>query len=277
MVVPPDYLNLASTRLRLHRSGQWRESAPTVVAVHGFTGTGRDFEALWEALAPAGVNVLAPDLPGHGQSDVPVPIDAYTLPAQLAVIEAALEQAPRAEPILLLGYSMGGRLALHYLRHHSLPALLISASPGLKTPAERAQRRKEDEQWIQLLESGSAAEFKQRWLSQPILQPASDPPLEAWRKAREATPPHSLHGWAQTLRAVGNGRLPSLWPTLPSLPPLTLVTGEDDLKFKATAEAMCTGNRGFRHQSIAASAHAVHLEAPGALAAVVMECFSRWG
>ena len=78
--------------------------------LHGFTGDGLDFEPLVEARDVA--TLIAPDLLGHGGSSAPEePLELYSIPEQLKQLEHLLDALDAPHPILL-GYSMGGRVAL---------------------------------------------------------------------------------------------------------------------------------------------------------------------
>lgn len=82
----------------------YQPEQPTLVCLHGFTGTG----ATWQSLAwPATVNVLAVDLIGHGRSPVFVHPTRYRM-AQVVVELQALLAAKQIPAYHLLGYSMGG-------------------------------------------------------------------------------------------------------------------------------------------------------------------------
>ncbi|AWH23078.1 alpha/beta hydrolase [Stenotrophomonas sp. ZAC14D2_NAIMI4_6] len=100
----------AGGTLRLDRHGP-RQAPLTVVLVHGAGGYGRMFAPLAAALADAGHEVLAPDLPGYGLSPAHwAQVDyAAWKRALLALIDA--EHTQRARPIVLLGASIGGYLA----------------------------------------------------------------------------------------------------------------------------------------------------------------------
>ena len=109
-----------------------------VVALHGFTGQGADFDPL-RAFLPPGSTLSSPDLPGHGSKRLLKDLAAYSLPAHLA----AISEAATASQITLLGYSMGGRLALHWAIAHPeriQRLILVGASPGLATPDEPSRR-----------------------------------------------------------------------------------------------------------------------------------------
>ena len=80
-----------------------------VVCLHGFLGRGSD----WEALAPrlGDVCLYALDLPGHGEA-IGAPRTASVFETAAASVMATLDAAGLGR-VPLVGYSMGGRLALY--------------------------------------------------------------------------------------------------------------------------------------------------------------------
>jgi 2-succinyl-6-hydroxy-2,4-cyclohexadiene-1-carboxylate synthase len=68
---------------------------------------------------------------------------------------------------ILIGYSMGGRIALT----SALPKILISAHPGLVTTAEKEARWKQDQEWMKKLQTKPLSQFLQEWYEQPLFQP----------------------------------------------------------------------------------------------------------
>jgi pimeloyl-[acyl-carrier protein] methyl ester esterase len=111
-------------RLHVEATG----AGPAVLAVHGWSRSSADLAPLAERL-PAR-RVLRPDLRGHGRSG-PGPFTLASLAADLA----ALAEAEDLRGALLLGWSLGGQVALAALAGH--PALrgrlaglvLIGATP----------------------------------------------------------------------------------------------------------------------------------------------------
>lgn len=237
------------------------EMAPALVLLHGFTHTAASWDPVLAGL-PQRYRALALDLRGHGRAAAAAPVD---LPGVIADVAAA---AP--DRFELAGYSMGGRIALHVA--FALPdrvgrLTLIGASPGLADPTERAQRRAADEALAAELESMSIEAFAARWAQTPVL--AGVPEAVAARahtdRLRSAPP-----GLAAALRGLGTGALPSLWERLGELAmPVTLIAGERDAKFSALARRMAAAIPDARVAIVAGAGHAVHLEAPAAVAAVI--------
>src|SRR5512145_1756287 len=96
---------LTSQRLRLHFVDWGNEAAPTLVLVHGGRDHARSFDDVARALCHSW-HVVAPDLRGHGDSDWAVG-GSYAM-AELVADLAALVDELGAEPVVLLGHSLGG-------------------------------------------------------------------------------------------------------------------------------------------------------------------------
>ena len=205
---------------------------------------------------------LAPDIRGHGARSEDEPV---TLEAVLGDLE---ELAP--ERFTLVGYSMGGRIGLHAalaLGDRVKRLALIGASPGIADPGERAARRVADEQLAGDVEGSSIEEFAERWAETPVL--AGQPPevLAAVHTDRLRNRPAGL---ARALRGLGTGALPSLWDRLGEVAmPVALVVGERDEKFRTIAAEMASALPDAELILVPGAGHAVHLEAPGAVAAVI--------
>jgi len=219
-----------------------------LLALHGFAGGGVDFLTL--AAATASWTWLTPDLPGHDAtgSAGPVapwpaaPLDEVAGQTATARWADTLVHSLTGPPPVLLGYSLGGRLALHAaLRHPAAfrAVVLVGASAGLATPAERAARRAHDEAWAQRLLEGGVPAFLHAWTAQPLLVPVTPFPA-AWAQARDARRARlDPQGLAGCLRTFGTGSLPWLGDHLAALPmPVHLFAGEADPTYVARAHAL---------------------------------------
>lgn len=91
--------------LHLHRYGP--PGPVRLLAIHGLTGHGRRWQHLAEAQLPD-VAIAAPDLLGHGRSPWDAP---WTIDANVAAL-AALTDRHADGPVLVVGHSFGGALAL---------------------------------------------------------------------------------------------------------------------------------------------------------------------
>jgi 2-succinyl-6-hydroxy-2,4-cyclohexadiene-1-carboxylate synthase len=234
------------------------------VLLHGFAGSASEWEGpVVDGLAGSGLLPVLVDLPGHGADTGVSDPSSFTLVAALGRIESAGRW-----PTDLIGYSMGGRLALHYAVAHPNRVrrlVLESASPGLERESERAERRSADEALAARIESEGVEWFVDHWESQPMFETRrrlDADELERRRNLRIRNDPRSL---AAALRGLGTAALPSLWDHLEQLDvPTLLVVGERDEKFVSVAERMARAMPSARIAMIPGAGHTVHLEAPAA-------------
>ncbi len=240
-----------------------------VVALHGFTGQGADFDPL-RAFLPPGSTLSSPDLPGHGSKRLLKDLSAYSLPAHLA----AISEAATTPQITLLGYSMGGRLALHWAIAHPERVrrlILVGASPGLATPEERNERCLGDATLAEFIRTRGLEAFLKYWHNQTFFQPMLRLPKERLDPILARRAQNNPEGLALSLENVGTGTLPSLWHRLKEIRfPVDLVTGEHDAKFTRIAHEMGAHLPKARHSLIEGAGHAVHLEKPADLAMLLM-------
>lgn len=239
---------------------------PPLLLLHGFTGSSTDWTPLIQRLAP-NCYCAAPDLLGHGKTDAPQDWHRYSIEHATADILTLLDQLsiPCAS---VIGYSMGGRLALHLActapeRVHKL--VLEGASPGLATEDERLARQQADDALAQFIVEAGVAAFVQRWEDLPLfatqrrLNPAQ---IETLRQMRMQNTPTGLSG---SLRGMSTGRQPCLWPKLSSLHmPVLLLAGEKDAKFQALATQMHAQIPDATLRIVPNAGHNIHLEQPEA-------------
>jgi 2-succinyl-6-hydroxy-2,4-cyclohexadiene-1-carboxylate synthase len=233
----------------------------SLVLLHGFTQTGASWHGVVAELAER-YRPLAPDIRGHGSAADAVPVE---LGAVLGDISAL---APPA--FTLVGYSMGGRIALHValaMPQRITRLVLIGASPGISDPVQRQSRRDADEGLAQEIERGSVEQFAHRWAQTPVLSGQSPAVAAVAHADRLRSPPAGL---ARALRGLGTGVLPSLWERLGELAiPVTLVAGERDAKFRDLAVRMSAAIADAQVTIVPGAGHAVHLERPAQLAAII--------
>ncbi|MFN8645049.1 MAG: alpha/beta fold hydrolase [Candidatus Binatia bacterium] len=231
--------------------------ARPLVLLHGFTQTGRSWDAVRREL---GGDVLAPDLRGHGAAAERRPIDTGHLVADVLALAPAR--------FVLAGYSMGGRLALHVALaapQRVAGLALVSTTAGIEPAAERAARRAADDALADEIEAAGIEAFAARWAALPLW--AGQPP--AVRRAAQAQRRRQdPAGLAASLRGFGTGAMAPVWDRLGELTmPAVVLAGERDAKFRAIGERLAAALPAARLVVVPAAGHALTLEAPGAVAA----------
>ncbi|MEE2786553.1 MAG: 2-succinyl-6-hydroxy-2,4-cyclohexadiene-1-carboxylate synthase [Myxococcota bacterium] len=235
-------------------------SPPAIVALHGFGGSARDFEAFKRAFP---LDIVTIDLLGHGDSPTTNDPIEYAVDRQVF----RLRQCMMTTKPVLMGYSMGGRLALHYALAHpeTVSALiLIGAHAGIADTDARQARQRWDDTQAQALDTEGVQRFMKRWARLPLMasqQRRMAPHAYAALQTRRA----AGHGpaLAASLRGFGSGRMPSCWHRLRHLRlPTLLVVGSDDEKYRGLNAQMAGLIPNNAMVVIPAAGHAPHLENP---------------
>lgn len=256
---------VASQPWRVHRTGD--PQGPAMLLLHGFTGSGQGWEELASGLGDW--HVIAPDLPGHGGTAAPT----GAMPMVARDLVELLDQLGVAQAVVV-GYSMGGRLALHLAAHapdRVKGLVVVGATPGIVDPDERAARLADDESLARRIEEDLEA-FVNDWENQPMFwsQRALTPETrEAMRAVRLAHDPKLL---AEALRRLGTGAQPPLHERLRTMSlPVLWVAGEYDLKFRAIAQSTRAMLPDVHVAVVPYAGHAVHVERPSAFRTLVRE------
>lgn len=196
--------------------------------LHGAVGAVSDWRGLARSLATEGISTRAVDLWRF------LECESVTMPDFGKRLNADAEgEIPRAARRILIGYSMGGRLALHALLEGGpwVAAVIISGNPGLRNPAEASARRSADTVWATQALTLSWPDFLGKWNAQPILGGAIRSEREdgkLMQRRREIA--RSFLDWS-----LGNQE--PLWEKLSSIRIPTLwIAGENDPKFRSLAE-----------------------------------------
>ena len=234
-----------------------------LTALHGFI----ENDLVWCDFIAGAVPVRTPLLPGHGGKPCP---PETTLASVAAEVAAGMQDGDD-----LLGYSLGGRVALQLALDHPRKVrrlVLISSGVGLVTEQERRERVARDDRLAQVLEEDGIGPFVSWWEANPVLKPAK--PLsrkveESLRCMRLNQDPLPL---ASVMRTLSQGRMDVLMDRLSSLTiPVLLITGATDRIYSERLTAMAKRLPSATLRLIPDAGHAVHRERPEALHAAVIE------
>ncbi len=237
---------------------------PALWLLHGFTGSAQTWMPLLRRFG-VGRRAVAVDLLGHGLSEAPRDPGRYSMPQVVADLVALLDAVGerRAD---VLGYSMGGRVALHLaLRAPDRIRRLVleSSSPGIADPRERERRREADFELAGFIEREGLQAFVERWEKLPLFESQSRLPERVRMQLRAVRLAQRPQGLANALRGLGPGSHPPLWGELGRLrPPTLIVAGELDGKYSAISREMSRAIPRVRLALVPGCGHAVHLERP---------------
>jgi 2-succinyl-6-hydroxy-2,4-cyclohexadiene-1-carboxylate synthase len=242
-----------------------------IVFLHGFSGGPSYWDRARAALArPSPSSAIV--LPGHGPDPwFPASRDRATF---ADAVTALAEKWPVGERAIVVGYSMGARLALGLMV--SRPALfaravLVGVHPGLSDPSERAERAALDEARAAAIARDGVDAFIDAWEREPLFasQASLAPAVRAAHRRLRTN--HTPAGLSWAMRELGLGHMTALGRAAgASRVPVTLVTGERDAKFTALAASL-SAESGFAHRVVRGAGHDVSLEAPLELARIIEE------
>jgi 2-succinyl-6-hydroxy-2,4-cyclohexadiene-1-carboxylate synthase len=244
-----------------------------LLLLHGFTGSAASWAALIHSLPPD-IRAIAPDLIGHGRSDSPPDAGRYRMQRCVADLLALLDalQIERAD---VLGYSMGGRVALHLAAAapDRVGALVLeSSSPGIAEATERQARVVADQALADSIAREGLAAFVERWERLPLFASQATLPEDTRARLHAQRLLNNPLGLANSLRGMGAGEQEPLWDRLATLNiPTLLIAGELDAKYRALADQMAAMLPSARSVIVPGAGHTVHLEQPQLFAKNVIE------
>jgi 2-succinyl-6-hydroxy-2,4-cyclohexadiene-1-carboxylate synthase len=204
--------------------------------LHGFLGQPSDW-----AFLP--FEHRAPDLFDHPELSLP--------------LQAARLNASTSDGDVLIGYSMGGRLALHALLAADRPryaaAVIVSTGLGIADASQREDRLRRDATWARRFEKDPWDEVVRDWNAQPVFSGHEVARSEADfdRQSLSAV----VRGWSPAAHADHEARiadldLPFLW-----------IAGERDAPYAAIAERAAASNVLITASIVSGAGHRVPWEA----------------
>jgi len=243
----------------LYKQQQGNTDKPTLIFLHGFLGSCNDWNETINLLKDD-FSCIAIDLPGHGNSmTISNPLnDGFNHCHEL--IKDIIDEL-NLEQYILVGYSLGGRIALDYARTQNDPRLhklvLESSHIGLLNDQEKERRFMEDHSWARSFATQSILETLFEWYEQDIFSDLSDRKKEMFIKKRTHNYGVPL---ANMLLATSLGKQQCSLPYLQQTElPVYYCVGEKDKKFKHVASQL----NNLRHVNVtefAKAGHNIHQE-----------------
>lgn len=269
--------SVTAAGLRLHVTLAGSGAARPVLILHGFTGSAQSMAGVASEFN-ADRQTIRLDFVGHGRSEAPSDPFQYGMDRCVDQV-LALVDGLCARPPHLLGYSMGGRVALCAATrspHAFASLLLVGASAGLAGVQARTDRIRADEALADRIESRGLEEFVESWLNLPLFESLSRLGAEALDRAREQRLRNSPHALANSLRGMGTGAQLPVHEHLGRIsPPVCLVAGAEDEKFKTIALDLASTLPRAETHWIPEAGHAAHLENPAAFGHVARTFFDQ--
>ncbi|WP_144211531.1 2-succinyl-6-hydroxy-2,4-cyclohexadiene-1-carboxylate synthase [Shewanella donghaensis] len=240
---------------------------PALVLLHGFLGSKEDWQASLPILSQH-FHCICIDLPGHGENELILPTPGFETAAKFIVDKVTELGYPRFH---LLGYSLGGRMALHIAKFYpqSLLSLVLESSHlGLTTMKEKQTRLSQDQKWADKLTSEPIGDFLAQWYQQAVFAELSlDERAKLIAIRSKNNPQALLHCYKSTslgLQENGQHVLKHLHC------PTYMLVGQQDSKFSQLAQQW-QQSAGLTVITIADSGHNVHKAQPSVFAAKIIQ------
>jgi 2-succinyl-6-hydroxy-2,4-cyclohexadiene-1-carboxylate synthase len=186
--------------------------------------------------------------------------------------EARMREILSSSASVLVGYSLGGRLALRAaLRSpESFTAVvLVGTTAGIEEGPLRVQRVEADEKLASWIEAMPIEDIVALWERQPLFADQSEPLVEAQRPGRLSHDPREL---ALLLRTAGQGTLDPVWHELRTLElPLLAIAGARDEGYTAAAKRIAATAPNARAAIVEDAGHAAQLQRPDEVARLIAE------
>ncbi|WP_462411227.1 2-succinyl-6-hydroxy-2,4-cyclohexadiene-1-carboxylate synthase [Neobacillus sp. Marseille-QA0830] len=248
-----------------------------LVMLHGFTGDSSTWTPYCDSLGKSH-QLMIPDIIGHGKTKAPCGIEHYHIEEAAYQLNLLLDQMD-IDKADLIGYSMGGRLALTFAilyPERTGKLVLESASPGLKTEEDRELRRNNDAGLAKLIMEQGIEAFVNYWEKTPLFHSMEQLPVETKLKIREQRLRNSAEGLSHSLLGMGTGSQPSWWNQLQDMTcEVLLLTGEKDVKFCRIAEQMLKELKNGKWITIEQAGHAIHVEEAEIFGTIIRDFLSN--
>ena len=180
-----------------------------------------------------------------------------------------VEVQANGEESILLGYSLGGRLALHAcLSRPDLwrAVIIVGADPGLESEEEKRLQLDRDRNWAERLKREPFEKLVDEWDEQPVFCGIEN---QAPRNLSEMDPDRL----SQQFEVFSKGIQQNLVPKLAELKnlPILFVSGEKDQKYQGIGEKLAKSSSVINVQVIADAGHRVPWENPESFSRILID------
>ena len=234
-----------------------------VLLVHGFPLSRRMWDGVVEGLRGRW-RLIVPDLRGHGESEAS---DEASMRLYADDLAALLDEIGETRPVVVVGLSMGGYVALEFFRRHRnrVRALVLADTKATRDTPEAARKREETAE--EVLAGGSAVVAE--GMVERLFAPSAAPALrDDWKRIMAATPPA---GAAAALRAMAARPDSRALLRRIAVPVLAIVGAEDVITPASDARAIAEAAPDARLRVIPGAGHMSPVERPAEFVAALGE------
>ncbi|WBW97247.1 2-succinyl-6-hydroxy-2,4-cyclohexadiene-1-carboxylate synthase [Oceanirhabdus sp. W0125-5] len=232
-----------------------------IICLHGFS----ENLSTWKYLELKGYKLILIDFIGHGKSDKPYSSEYYDLKVILNHINKLIKELG-LNKYSMLGYSMGGRIALAYALSYEneiTQLILESSSYGESDHINRVNRRRWDKELAKSIREKGIEWFDEYWSNLSIFESQRNLPENIRYEISERRLSNEAHALSNTLICTGQGNFPCFKEEIVNLTmPVLYVSGEYDEKYRKIGNEFQKLNINIQHKTISAVGHNTHVEKP---------------
>ncbi len=242
---------------------------PVVVLLHGLLGSGDDWQEVQNELNE--FPTITIDLPGHGLSAFESCQDFRDCCNQIS--DTILQQVPPHQPIVLVGYSMGSRIAMAgiaggFFANLNITLLIVEGGNFGLEESQKSFRLDNDKKWSDRFASEPIEQVLSDWYQQPVFSSLNHEQRQKMVLKRSANLGSAV---ANMLMATSLAKQDYLLDALKvSGMRIHYICGEKDNKFSQLAK-----QSGLSFSQVAKAGHNVHVEQPQAFAEIINEQISK--
>lgn len=232
-----------------------------IICLHGFS----ENLSTWNLFKLEGNQLILIDFIGHGKSDKPLSSKCYSLKVIIKHLNKLIYQLG-LKKYSMLGYSMGGRIALAYAVAYpnEIDKLILeSASYGECGSINRLRRRRSDLKLAKKIKENGIEWFNEYWSNLSVFESQRRLPKSIIDEIGKRRLLNVAHALSNTLLCTGQGKFPCLKNQIFNLSmPVLYISGEYDRKYEEIGNEFAKLNPNIKHKIIKGVGHNTHIEAP---------------
>ncbi|MCM1991777.1 2-succinyl-6-hydroxy-2,4-cyclohexadiene-1-carboxylate synthase [Oceanirhabdus seepicola] len=251
------FIEIENIKYHIHIKGEGKP----IICLHGFS----ENLNTWKLLELKGYKLILIDLIGHGNSDKPYSSEYYDLKVMIKHFNKLIQELG-FEKYSMVGYSMGGRIALAYAlsyQNEITQLILESSSYGECDFRNRLKRRNKDFELAKSIREKGIEWFNDFWSNLSIFESQKNLPENIKNDISKRRLSNETHALSNTLLYTGQGSFPCLKDEIVNLTmPVLFISGEYDKKYKEMGNEFQKLNFNVKHKTICGVGHNTHIENP---------------
>lgn len=260
------FIEIENIRYHIQIKGEGKP----LICLHGFS----ENISTWKLIELDRYQLISIDFIGHGKSDKPFSSNYYGLKVMIKHLNNLIHKLG-FNKYSMLGYSMGGRIALAYALTYSNEIdklILESTSYGECGFINRLKRRRNDLNLAKNIRENGIEWFNEYWGNLSVFKSQMKLPKDITDDIRKRRLLNEGYALSNTLLSTGQGKFPCLKNKIVNLPmPVLYISGEYDKKYKKVGNDFEKSKLNVKHKTISGVGHNTHVEYPNAFVEALSE------